>query len=53
MSSPQKLFSGLLGNALLLAIVIGSGVMGERLAGGNVAVALVVNTLPASAGFTS
>ena len=45
MSTPQKLFSELLGTALLLAIVIGSGIMGERLAGGNVAVALVVNTL--------
>lgn len=45
MSTPQKLFSELLGTALLLAIVIGSGIMGERLAGGNVAIALVVNTL--------
>uniref|UniRef100_UPI003F490BBB aquaporin n=1 Tax=Cupriavidus yeoncheonensis TaxID=1462994 RepID=UPI003F490BBB len=33
-----------LGTALLLAIVIGSGIMGERLAGGNVAVALLANT---------
>jgi glycerol uptake facilitator-like aquaporin len=41
----QKLFAEFLGTALLLAIVIGSGIMGERLAGGNVAVALVVNTL--------
>ena len=45
MSTPKKLFSELLGTALLLAIVIGSGIMGERLAGGNVALALVVNTL--------
>ena len=45
MSTPQKLFSELLGTALLLAVVIGSGIMGERLAGGNVAIALVVNTL--------
>ena len=45
MSTPQKLFSEFLGTALLLAIVIGSGIMGERLAGGNVAIALVVNTL--------
>jgi glycerol uptake facilitator-like aquaporin len=45
MSTPQKLFAEFLGTALLLAIVIGSGIMGERLAGGNVAVALVVNTL--------
>ncbi|TFZ02665.1 aquaporin family protein [Ramlibacter henchirensis] len=45
MSAARKLFAEVLGTALLLAIVIGSGIMGERLAGGNVAVALVVNTL--------
>jgi glycerol uptake facilitator-like aquaporin len=45
MSAAQKLFAEALGTALLLAIVIGSGIMGERLSGGNVAVALVVNTL--------
>ena len=45
MRTAQKLFAEALGTALLLAIVIGSGIMGERLAGGNVAVALVVNTL--------
>ncbi|HUO20884.1 MAG TPA: MIP/aquaporin family protein [Caulobacteraceae bacterium] len=39
-----------LGTALLLAIVIGSGIMGERLAGGNVAVALLGNTLATGAG---
>ncbi|MBA2962025.1 MULTISPECIES: aquaporin [Ramlibacter] len=45
MGTPRKLLSELLGTALLLAIVIGSGIMGERLAGGNAALALVVNTL--------
>ena len=40
----QKLFSELLGTALLLATVIGSGIMAERLAGGNVAIALLANT---------
>ncbi len=45
MNTPQKLFAEFLGTVLLLAIVIGSGIMGERLAGGNVAIALVVNTL--------
>src|ERR1041384_4424709 len=45
MSLPRKLFAELLGTALLLAVVIGSGVMAERLAGGNVAVALLANTL--------
>ncbi len=39
-----------LGTALLLAIVIGSGVMGERLSGGNVAIALLGNTLATGAG---
>lgn len=39
-----------LGTALLLAIVIGSGIMGERLSGGNVAIALLGNTLSTGAG---
>jgi glycerol uptake facilitator-like aquaporin len=34
-----------IGTALLLAVVIGSGIMAERLAGGNVAIALLANTL--------
>ena len=38
-----------LGTALLLATVIGSGIMAERLAGGNVALALLGNTLPTGA----
>lgn len=37
------------GTAFLLATVIGSGIMGERLAGGNVALALLGNTLPTGA----
>ncbi len=41
----HKLFAEGLGTALLVAVVIGSGVMGERLAGGNDAVALLANTL--------
>ena len=45
MSPARKLLAEFLGTAWLLAIVIGSGIMGERLAGGNVAMALVVNTL--------
>jgi glycerol uptake facilitator-like aquaporin len=35
---------------MLLAIVIGSGIMGERLSGGNVAIALLGNTLATGAG---
>lgn len=41
----HKLLAEALGTALLLAIVIGSGIMAERLAGGNVAVALLANTM--------
>ena len=44
-SNAQRLFGELLGTALLLAVVIGSGLMAERLSGGNVAVALLANTL--------
>jgi len=47
---PRQLFAEGLGTALLLAVVIGSGVMGQRLAGGNVAVALLANTLATVAG---
>lgn len=39
----------LIGTALLLTAVVGSGIMGERLAGGNVAIALLANTLATGA----
>jgi glycerol uptake facilitator-like aquaporin len=42
---PRKLIAEGIGTALLIAIVIGSGIMGERLAGGNAAIALLANTL--------
>ena len=45
MDWPRKLAGEALGTALLLAVVIGSGVMAERLAGGNAAIALLANTL--------
>jgi glycerol uptake facilitator-like aquaporin len=50
-SSPfeQCLAAEFLGTAILLATVIGSGVMGERLSGGNDALALLCNTLPTGA----
>ena len=41
----RKLIAESLGTALLLAVVIGSGIMAERLSGGNVAVALLANTM--------
>jgi glycerol uptake facilitator-like aquaporin len=49
-SAPHRLLGEALGTALLLAFVIGSGIMGERLAGGNLAVALLGNTLSTGAG---
>lgn len=47
---PRRLVGEGLGTAMLLAIVIGSGIMGETLAGGNVAIALLGNTLATGAG---
>jgi glycerol uptake facilitator-like aquaporin len=41
----RRCFAEALGTALLLAAVVGSGIMGERLAGGNVALALLANSL--------
>ncbi|MBA3595951.1 MAG: aquaporin family protein [Methylibium sp.] len=41
----RRLLAEALGTALLLVVVIGSGVMAERLAGGNVALALLANAL--------
>ena len=41
----RRLTAEAVGTAMLLATIIGSGVMGERLSGGNVAVALLANTL--------
>lgn len=38
-----------LGTAMLLSTVVGSGIMGDRLAGGNVAIALLANTLATGA----
>lgn len=46
----RRLTAEMLGTALLLAVVVGSGIMGERLAGGNVAIALLANTLATGAG---
>jgi glycerol uptake facilitator-like aquaporin len=48
-SLPQRAFSEGFGTALLLATVIGSGIMAQKLAGGNGAIALLCNTLPTGA----
>ncbi len=45
----RKLFAEWLGTFFLLATVVGSGIMAERLAGGNVAIALLGNTIPTGA----
>ena len=49
-SLAKRLTAEALGTALLLAVVVGSGIMGERLAGGNIALALLANTLATGAG---
>ena len=46
---PQRAFCEWLGTAFLLAAVVGSGIMAQRLAGGNGALALLCNTLPTGA----
>ncbi|MFO1185107.1 MAG: MIP/aquaporin family protein [Bauldia sp.] len=46
---PQRVFAEALGSTLLVATVVGSGIMAERLAGGNAALALLGNTLPTGA----
>jgi glycerol uptake facilitator-like aquaporin len=46
---PQRAFCEWLGTAFLLAAVVGSGIMAQKLAGGNGALALLCNTLPTGA----
>jgi glycerol uptake facilitator-like aquaporin len=48
-SLAQRVFCEWLGTALLLAAVVGSGIMAQRLAGGNVGLALLCNTLATGA----
>jgi glycerol uptake facilitator-like aquaporin len=45
----RRLLAEGLGTALLVATVVGSGIMGERLASGNQAIALLGNTIPTGA----
>jgi glycerol uptake facilitator-like aquaporin len=49
----RRMASEAIGTALLLAVVVGSGIMGERLSGGNVAIALLANTLATGAGLVA
>jgi glycerol uptake facilitator-like aquaporin len=46
---PRRVVAEAIGTAMLLAAIVGSGIMGERLAGGNVAVALLANTIATGA----
>jgi glycerol uptake facilitator-like aquaporin len=48
-SLPRRLLAEWLGSAFLLAAVVGSGIMAQRLAGGNVALALLCNTIATGA----
>jgi glycerol uptake facilitator-like aquaporin len=48
-SLAQRAMAEFLGTAFLLAAVVGSGIMGQRLAGGNIALALLCNTLATGA----
>ncbi len=52
-SLQRRLAAEALGTALLLATVIGSGIMGERLSGGNVAIALLVNSTATGCGLVA
>jgi len=45
----RRVVAEFLGTAFLVATVVGSGIMGERLAGGNVAIALLANTIATGA----
>lgn len=53
MTLSRRLAAEFLGTAFLLAVVVGSGIMGERLAGGNTAIALLANTLATGAGLVA
>lgn len=49
LSLSRRLFSEALGTGILVATVVGSGIMAEQLSGGNVAIALLGNTIPTGA----
>lgn len=53
MTVARRLVAEGLGTALLLAVAVGSGIMAERLAGGNVAIALLANTIATGAGLVA
>lgn len=53
MNLTRRAIAEAIGTAFLLAVVIGSGIMGERLADGNAAIALLANTLATGAGLVA
>lgn len=53
MTLARRLVAEGLGTAMLLAVVVGSGIMAERLAGGNVALALLANAIATGAGLVA
>lgn len=53
MTRARRLVAEGLGTAMLLAVVVGSGIMAERLAGGNVAIALLANALATGSGLVA
>jgi glycerol uptake facilitator-like aquaporin len=50
MTVTQKAAAEVIGTGFLLVIVVGSGIMGERLSGGNAAIALLANSIATGAG---
>src|ERR1700712_4057825 len=52
-SRSKRFASEAIGTAFLLATVVGSGIMAERLAGGNTAIALLANTVATGAGLVA
>ena len=52
-SCARRLAAEAVGTALLLAAVVGSGIMGDRLAAGNLAIALLANTVATGAGLVA
>jgi len=53
MNLTRRAIAEAIGTAFLLAVVVGSGIMGERLANGNAAIALLANTLATGAGLVA
>lgn len=52
-SFSRRVVAEFLGTAFLVAAVVGSGIMGERLSNGNIALALLANTIATGAALTA